>query len=494
MPLLRGLLHRPASLICKRSRGLIIRPLRSEPTAFSSLENCQFRKTTRMTFPSPAMSVKSQHRHHGGHAHAHSHKHDNTYLTSKNKSDAGVRITRIGLFVNCFMAASKAAGGYFLNSQSLLADAAHSFADLVSDILTLGTVAWSLQRPTERFPTGYGKIESLGSLGVSGLLLAGGIGLGWHSFEILYNMWFPHIDLLGSVMGHAHVHNHDHAHSHGHGGSGLFGHNHSHNPADMGIPNVHAAWIAGGSIVVKEYLYRASMRRRALLFVILANPLIAIKIARERKSSVLASNAVHHRIDSLTSIVALAAIVGSNLFNNVAWLDPVGGLLVSLMVIKAGWANTGNAVLELADVSIDPETKASILSVTAKTLGDHKFASGALPGHDIEIREIQGVKAGQSYLIELKLGVPESLKLRDMGAVEEAVRQGIGERVRGARRVKVKFVPKSALQPILPSEFITTDVIDGDRPEPEAQTVDDRNSHTNGHSDHSDSMKKAEKH
>lgn len=186
-----------------------------------------------------------QHRHHGGHSH--NHKHDNTYLTSANKKDAAVRITRIGLYVNCFMAIGKGIGGYLLNSQALVADAFHSLTDLVSDFLTLATVAWSLEPPNERFPSGYGKIESLGSLSVSGLLLMGGIGLGWHSCELLYSQFF--VDAAGTLVGHSH--------DHGHGG-GIFSHSHSHNPADMGIPNIHAAWIAGGSIVIKEYLYRAS--------------------------------------------------------------------------------------------------------------------------------------------------------------------------------------------------------------------------------------------
>lgn len=197
----------------------------------------------------PVMASLTQTRQHGGHAHAGHHHHDNTYLTSTNKKDAGVRITRIGLFVNFFMAIGKGLGGYFLNSQALVADAFHSLTDLVSDFLTLATVSWSLKLPTARFPAGYGKIESLGSLGVSSLLLAGGLGLGWHSVEILYSQFF--FDAAASAADHAH----DHGHSHG---GSLFGHSHSHNPADMGIPNVHAAWIAGGSIIVKEYLYRAS--------------------------------------------------------------------------------------------------------------------------------------------------------------------------------------------------------------------------------------------
>jgi divalent metal cation (Fe/Co/Zn/Cd) transporter len=74
-------------------------------------------------------------------------------------------------------------------------------------------VGWSLKPPSERFPSGYGKIESLGALGVSGILLGGGL--------------LPH------------------SHGHHHGGG------------DLG-PNINAAWLAAGSIVIKEWLYRAS--------------------------------------------------------------------------------------------------------------------------------------------------------------------------------------------------------------------------------------------
>jgi len=62
--------------------------------------------------PNPAQA-----RTHMGHSHGH-HHHDNTYLTSSNKNDPGVRITRIGLYVNLGMAVAKGAGGYIFNSQA----------------------------------------------------------------------------------------------------------------------------------------------------------------------------------------------------------------------------------------------------------------------------------------------------------------------------------------------------------------------------------------
>jgi divalent metal cation (Fe/Co/Zn/Cd) transporter len=139
------------------------------------------------------------------------------------------------------MAVGKGIGGYVFHSQALIADAFHSLTDLVSDFMTLATISWSLKPPTDRFPGGFGKVESLGSLGVSGLLLTGGILMGWHAVDALWLQFFADSTLTEMVgLGH------------GHGG-----HSHSHSHSDLG-PNVNAAWLAGGSILIKEYLYQAS--------------------------------------------------------------------------------------------------------------------------------------------------------------------------------------------------------------------------------------------
>ncbi|KAF8475651.1 cation efflux protein [Kalaharituber pfeilii] len=300
------------------------------------------------------------------------------------------------------MAISKGIGGWYFNSQALIADAFHALTDLVSDFLTLSTVAFALKKPTDRFPHGYGKIESLGSLGVSGLLLAGGLAMGYNALLHLYAEFF----LENAAEYLAHVHSHGHGH----------GHSHSHSHVDLG-PNVNAAWLALGSIIVKEWLYRATM-----------------KIAVERKSPVLASNAVHHRIDSLTSIVALLAIGGSHFLRNASWLDPVGGLIVSIMVVNAGYGNTRAALLELADVGLDQEVKDSVKSVLGKA-----GVEGVL--------DVGGVKSGQNYLVEVTMEVDPGMTVSDTVKYEERIREILGggegrKKVRGIRRVKVRFVEK----------------------------------------------------
>lgn len=201
-------------------------------------------------------------------------------------------------------------------------------------------------------------------------------------------------------------------------------------------------------------------------------PILAMKVAKERRSSVLASNAVHHRVDSLTSIVALVAIGGSHIIEGATWLDPVGGLLVSLMVIQAGFGNTVSAVYELCDKGIDDEVKTTV----------KKAATKALTTNEVVVREVQGVKAGQNYLLDVELAVPKTWSLENTRAIEDAVRERIGAKVRGARRVRIRFVPQQDSSDDFQDEFIGADVSPRSSPEPEADDDHHDHAHTSGKS------------
>ena len=205
-----------------------------------------------------------------------------------------------------------------------------------------------------------------------------------------------------------------------------------------------------------------------------------MKVAKERKSSVLASNAVHHRVDSLTSIVALVAIAGSHIFNGVTWLDPVGGLIVSMMVIKAGWSNSVSAVFELVDIGVDDEFKQNMRRVSDKLLSDASFVAADQPfsGSEVEIRDIQGTKAGQNYLMDIELAVPSDWSLEQMRQVEETLRRQLGQKIRGLRKVRVKFIAKTRTETDLSEDFIGVDVSPRSSPEPE---MEDEHHHGHDH-------------
>lgn len=249
------------------------------------------------------------------HSHSHSHsalQEPQDLLQRTDWQNKGVRITWIGLIVNIGMAASKFAGGFYWHSQALLADAVHSVGDLVSDVFTLTTVNFSAKPTEDMYPLGFGKVETLGSMVVSGILLYAGISIGWSSL----------VDVLTPLLPHNVAHT-----------ISTLGHGHSHNE-NLEIANINAAWVALGSIFVKEWLFQATR-----------------KIGENLNSNVLIANAWHHRVDSLTSVVALVTISGGYLLN-VMWLDSIGGLLVSLLVVKVGLSGCFQAFKEIIDKAI----------------------------------------------------------------------------------------------------------------------------------------------
>lgn len=178
---------------------------------------------------------------------------------------------------------------------------------------------------------------------------------------------------------------------------------------------------------------------------------LAMKVADERKSSVLASNAIHHRVDSLTALVALFTIGGTHLFQNAFWLDPVGGLLISMMVVRAGWGNTKTSLLELADAAIDDDVKSSTREAVSKVLAQTEGSDS------IRVRDIQGMKSGQNYLLDIELAVPGSWSVNRSREIEEAVRDAVGDHVLGAKRVRVRFVPLEQGDLKFSEEFISVD-------------------------------------
>lgn len=239
--------------------------------------------------------------------------------------------------------------------------------------------------------------------------------MGWAALVALAQQFFPDAAELAAQWGLL-------PHSHGH-----------HHGVETLGPNINAAWLAGGSIIIKEWLYRATL-----------------KIAKERKSSVLASNAYHHRVDSLTAFVALLMIAGSNVLQNAAWLDPVGGLVISLMVVQAGVGNTSAALFELADVGVEQEMRDNVRKAATKALADINATSP----NEVTVRHVQGVKSGQNYLMDVEVGVPGTYSVEQTRGIEDLLRERVGAKVRGVKKVRVRFVSNTADQPDFLDEFI----------------------------------------
>ena len=81
-----------------------------------------------------------------------------------------------------------------------------------------------------------------------------------------------------------------------------------------------------------------------------------MRIGRRHRSAAVLANAKHHRSDALSSVVALAGVVGTRFG---AFVDPAAALLVAGCVLKMGVETGQEALLELLDAR-DPEAEAAV--------------------------------------------------------------------------------------------------------------------------------------
>ncbi|ODQ82876.1 hypothetical protein BABINDRAFT_159372 [Babjeviella inositovora NRRL Y-12698] len=339
---------------------------------------------------------------HIGHSHSHG---PNELLTNSSRAEIwtnpAVRITWIGLATNVTMAAAKFAGGIAFHSQALIADGIHALSDLVSDVLTLATVTFAKRPLNTRFPDGLGKVEVLGSLGVSLLLLFAGLSIGWSSLVGLVEPLLPHywVEWVQSVN---------------------FGHSHGHVETVTEDVDINAAWIALAFIGVKEWLFRRTL-----------------KIGQEMNSKVLVANAWHHRVDSLTSVVAFVTISGAYFFH-LGSLDLVGGLIVSALVVKAGTASLRTSLSELVGEALAESDQRYIQmrTLVETELGKSDFASlGNLV--------LMPSGANLSARVSLRMQTPTDNRLvsaEDLIRVSEGVKRIVEQQEKGkVKTVSVDF-------------------------------------------------------
>lgn len=222
------------------------------------------------------------------------HHHNRTDLGS------GRKITWTGMAVNAALVALKLLGGVFGNSKALLADAAHSASDFVSDLLVLIGLHFCMKDRDADHPYGHGKIETLATIGVGSLLCFAALKIGLDAAVAIHR-------------------------------------------GDLSSPERFTIIIAALSIVSKEALYQATVR-----------------IGKKLKSEAVIANAWHHRSDAWSSIVTLAGITISVYVPSLKMLDSYAALLVSFFILKIGIDILLGAIKKIIDTSPSAEFMASV--------------------------------------------------------------------------------------------------------------------------------------
>ena len=270
-------------------------------------------------------------------------------------------VTWLGLIANLLMAIAKGFVGIISHSSALIADAGHSFSDLLSDMVTLWAVRMAGIPKDENHPYGHGKFETVGTFVVALMLVFTGIGVAWH---VLNKMNSPE------------------------------------------VPGTPALWMAAIAIAVKEALFHLTRM-----------------VSRRSGSRILLANAWHHRSDAISSVAALVGIAGANW--GIPMMDPIAGVLVAGLIVKAGIDIGYESLRELTDEIPEEE----VISELKKILAD---VEGVDHYHEMRARRM-----GPHLLVDLHIEVDSMMSISAAHQVAERVRLRILDKIPAVNEVLV---------------------------------------------------------
>lgn len=249
------------------------------------------------------------------------------------------RVTWLGMCVNILLAIAKCIIGHIAHSQAVFADGVHSFSDMITDVVVLtGSYIWA--KPADKnHPYGHYRIETIATAVIGLLLASAAIGIGWHA---------------------------------------LF------NTAEYAKPGWLAAGIAVVSFVVKEALYR-----------------ITVRVGKKAGSPAVVANAWHHRTDAFSSLPVIVTVAIAAAFPSLAFADRIGAVIVAAFIIKVAWNIAAPAIAELSEQGASQETYEKISEIVTSITGVRDV-------HKIRTRRI-----GYSILVDLHVVVNETITVAE---------------------------------------------------------------------------------
>mmetsp|Transcript_52188 Transcript_52188/g.169514 ORF Transcript_52188/g.169514 Transcript_52188/m.169514 type:complete len:642 (+) Transcript_52188:64-1989(+) len=203
--------------------------------------------------------------------------------------------------------------------KALMADALHGLGDTAAEVVTALAYTEAARPPDKEHPWGHGKIESVGAVLVTCILLYIAAHMGWDSVTTTWPMlrdrlWPSSASRLAAAT-------HD-APGAEHGQ--LVG-------AGEGRVVRHAAIaVTVASILLKEALFKSTLL-----------------VGEHEESNLIVASAWHHRSDSLAAGVCLVSQLGASFGH--FYLDPLGGGIVASMLAHSAFGSLFESLNDLVD-------------------------------------------------------------------------------------------------------------------------------------------------
>jgi divalent metal cation (Fe/Co/Zn/Cd) transporter len=135
-------------------------------------------------------------------------------------------------------------------------------------------------------------------------------------------------------------------------------------------------------------------------------------------------------------LVALVAIAGGQIY---PFLDPVGGCLVSLLIIRVGYQSGRVACQEIVDRGLDSDVLDSVREGAEKGLLQGLKETANENQKIMTIGNVNGTKSGAYYICDVEVEAPEDLTLKAFEGIRDAVVDGVKEEVGSAKIVRVSI-------------------------------------------------------
>lgn len=228
---------------------------------------------------------------------------------SQGKWEAAFRSAQLGVLVNATLAVVKLVAGFVGNSYALVADAVESTADIFSSLVVLGGLRVATRTPTEEFPFGFARAETLSAVVVSLMLVGTSIGI---AVEAIREIQTP-----------------------------------QHAPAP---------WTLAVLCVVILVKWTVSRQVQA--------------VGEDLGSRAVQADAWHHLSDAVTSVAAFVGI-GLAQWMGPGWepADDWAALVASAVIFLNGVWMLKNAVYDLLDRSAEPEVVSNVREVAGAVPG-----------------------------------------------------------------------------------------------------------------------------
>ncbi len=288
----------------------------------------------------------------------------------ENFEKTAVRVSFVSIAVNLLLSVGKLLAGIFAHSGAMVSDAVHSASDVFSSIIVIIGVKLAAKEADTEHPYGHERMECVAAIILAVVLLISGLFIGHAGIETLLDS-----DRTAPV-----------------------------------IPGVLALVAAAVSIAVKEGMYWFTRH-----------------YGKKYNSGALMADAWHHRSDALSSVGALAGILGARMGYPIA--DTAASLLICVFIAKAAYDIFKDAVGKMVDRSCSHETEQAI----------HDCAA-AIPGV-IKVDLLHTRMFGSRVYVDIEIRADGKLTLEEGHEIARQVHVAVEEQFPDVKHIMVHVNP-----------------------------------------------------